>query len=270
MLTTVFSLHGNDNELNDIYRSICTNAKLIRRLDPKRHISLLVKSRAGLDDLSLFDRVYEYDWSTNDIGFLAKALPSIDADQVLYLSPRMFCMDALTRAFERNFPAGVFFPENVLDFRGLNIATEEAWNEQKLFSKHNWPILNPKLLLFNNDDNSREFFKALDLFFGNWENIGAEISEGAMVEDTWDNLIAFTGLLHPELYRKTKLLNFRSLVKRDNASDKNWMNKKWHDWLDVWWVAKDGFYLRIENFRQQGFIELTDDCLISIEQWLAK
>ena len=152
MLTTVFSLYGNnDKELEDQYKAIRLNVKLIRRLDSKRHVSLLVKSTEGLDNLDEFDRVYELDWGTNHISFLARTLPTVEADQVLYLTPRIFCMDTLSRAFERNLSSSVFFPGNVLDFRGCIIDASETWQEQQVFSKHQWPVVSPKLMLFNND-----------------------------------------------------------------------------------------------------------------------
>lgn len=272
MLTTVFSLlDNNDIDIEEQYNSILHNIKLIRRIDSKRHISLITRTTGGLDNLDQFDKIYEYNDNTLDnITLLAKMLPTVEADQILYLTPRIFCMNYFTRAFERNLTDGLFFPKNVLDFRGIELVPEDTWQEQQLFNKHQWPIIVPKLMFFNNDKKSKSFFEALDLISQHWNVIGSLNSDGAMAEHTWTNIIAFTCILHPELYRKTELLDFKSLAKRDFAVDKNWINKKWYDWLDVWWVTKDGFYLRIENFRQQGFIELPGNCLNKIDDWLVK
>jgi hypothetical protein len=272
MLTTVFALTGNSKqEIDDNRRAISLNIKLIRILDPKRHVSLIVRSLADLEsDVIAFDRVYENNTENNDITFIANSLLRIEGKQILYASPCIFSLSPLSRAFERNMPDGVFFPNDVLDFRGNRLDTGEIWRTQQILAKHQWPVLTPRLMLFNNDSKSKEFLLALEKFSLNWKEIGQEVSDGAMSDTTWDNLVSFTCHTHDENYRTSSCLDFRSFARRDFAKDKNWINKSWNDWLDTWWVTKDAYYLRVENFRQQGFVELSDDCLDEIALWIEK
>jgi hypothetical protein len=272
MLTTVFALTGDTKEeIDDNRRAISLNVRLIRILDPKRHISLIVKSLGDLEsDVIAFDKVYENKTENNDINFVANSLLRIEGDQILYMSPRIFSLSPLSRAFERNMPDGVFLPADVLDFRCNVLDADEIWRKQQMFSKHQWPVVTPRLMLFNNDAKSKEFLMALEKFSLDWSNIGTEISDGAMSELTWDNLISFTCHTHDANYRTSDCLDFRSFARRDFAKDKNWINKDWNEWLDAWWVIKDAYYLRVENFRQHGFVELTGDCLNDISTWIEK
>jgi hypothetical protein len=275
MLTTVFSITSDDEEkVVEQCQAIALNVKLMRKLDPTRHISLLLGSKLVNDLVHInvkdFDKVYEAELGDNEISFLAKALPRIEGDQVLYINERIFSLMPITRAFERNLNSGVFFPKRVLDFRGYDVDVVESYQTQQLFGRHQWPVITPKMLWINKDQTSLEFMDALDMFASNWDTIGKEHSDGAMSELTWDNLISFTCYTHANHYQVSELLNFRSFAKRDFAKDKNWVNKEWYDWLDTWWVTKDAFYLRVENFRQQGFVELTGDCLLDIDTWIEK
>ena len=140
MLTTVFALTGDTKEeIDDNRRAISLNIQLIRILDPKRHISLIVKSLSDLEsDVIAFDKVYENKTENNNITFVANSLLRIDGYQILYMSPRVFSLSPLSRAFERNMPDGVFLPEDVLDFRYNVLDADEIWRKQQMFSKHQW------------------------------------------------------------------------------------------------------------------------------------
>lgn len=273
MLTTLFVITKEDN-IQEKCDAITLNSRLIKKLDPSRHVSLLLGGIAAddLEGISAkdFDRIYEAEMDTNIVSFLARSMLRIDMDQILYLDDRVFTLTPLSRAFERNMNRGIFLPKRVLDFRGYDVDPAESWQAQQLFARHTWPVISAKSMLVNKDDISAEFLKALDLFAEGWEELGKEYSDGAMAQLTWDNLVSFTCFTHENHYIKTELLNYRSFARRDFAKDKNWVSKDWYDWLDTWWVTKDAFYLRIENFRQYGMVELTGDCITDMTEWLEK
>jgi len=271
MLTTVFCIAGEDKQkqLNKVH----ANVRLMKSLDPSRHISLLLEGESARDlgvDVAAFDRVYEADACDNQTLFLSKTLYKIEGDHVLYLDNDIFTLDTLYSSLPRLLSGGVYFSQNIKDFRGNDIEIKKTWQRYVTLSKHTWPVIASKCMFFAKDDRSKEFFLSLIQFAENWKEVSAEISDGAMSELTWDHVISFTCMCHRELYNTTSALDYRSLARRDHARDKNLVNKEWYDWLDVWWTTKDIFCIRIENFRQQGMIELSGDCSEKVEKWLAK
>lgn len=271
MLTTVFCIFGEDKSKQvDLVQ---TNVRLLKHSDSSRHVSLLIEGTHAQDlnvDVSLFDRVYEADACDNLALFLSKTLFRVEGDHVLYLGNDIFTLDPLYSSLPRLLPSGVYFPNKILDFRGSKIDINETWQKYMSLSKHTWPVLPSKCMFFGKDQKAQEFFRSMSLFADNWKEVSAEISDGAMAELSWDHLISFTCMCNDDLYNTADALNYRSLSRRDYARDKNWINKEWYDWLDVWWTTRDIFSLRIENFRQTGMIELSGDCGERIEGWLAK
>lgn len=271
MLTTVFCIAGPDKEIQ--LDKLQANIRLMKSTDPNRHISLLIEGVSARElgvDIALFDRVYEADACENRALFLSKTLYQIEGDHVLYLDNDIFTLDTLYAALPRLLSSGVYFPENILDFRGQRIEAKDTWQQYVAMSKHTWPVIFSKCMFFGKDQKSREFFSSLIQFAANWQEVSQQISDGAMSELTWDHVISFTCMCHDELYNTTPALDYRSVANRDHARDKNWINKQWYDWLDVWWTTKDIFCIRIENYRQQGMIELSGDCAAKVEEWLAK
>lgn len=269
MLTTVFVITGNDPQSQA--EIVSTNVKLLKTIDNKRHVSLVLGGITAKElelDAKFFDRIYETESSINKAHLVARALPKVEGDQVLYLDNSIFTLDALHSSYTRILKNGVHLASNILDFRGNWITMEETWLAQQLMNKHNWPVVSSKIIWLNKDKEGLEFFNAFEQFSENWEEIAKDHSDGAFVNDSMDNILSFTSMTHSHAYSKSSLLNFRSLDKRQMARDKSWIQSNWYDWLDVWWTTSDGFHLRIENFRQIGMIELTGDCLGKINQWL--
>lgn len=271
MLTTVFCITGDDKEKQ--LAKVQANVRLLRSVDPGRHVSLLIEGTPARElgvEVAIFDRVYEADACDNRALFLAKTLYKVEGDHVLYLDNDIFTLDPLYPSLPRLLPNGVYFPQRILDFRGNPIDIKETWQRYVSLSKHTWPVIPSRCVFFGKDDRSKNFFLSLIQFAENWKEVSAEISDGAMAELTWDHLISFTCMCHDDLYDTSSALDYRSLAQRDHARDKNWVNKEWYDWLDVWWTTKDLFCIRIENFRQQGMIELSGSCAEKVEEWLAK
>ena len=271
MLTTVFIITDEDPQAQ--VEIVSTNVELLKAIDDTRHVSLVLGGITAKEldiDSRLFDRIYETESAINKAHLVARALPKVEGDQVLYLDNSIFTLDALHSSYTRILKNGVYLPSNILDFRGNQISMEESWLSQQLMKKHNWPVITSKAIWLNKDKEGLEFFEAFEQFAENWSELSKDHSDGAFVTDSTDNILSFTCMTHAHAYSKSSLLDFRSLGKRQMSRDKNWIQSNWYDWLDVWWTTSDGFHLRIENFRQMGMIELTGDCLGKINQWLAQ
>jgi hypothetical protein len=271
MLNIAFVINGEN--IKDRYRVVEANTRLLKLLNDDCTINLVVSGSAkdlGVN-IKLFDHIYEAKEETdNDISFLAKTLPLIQGDSVLYLDENLFSFTPMHNAVTRNLTSGVYISANTLDFRGHNVDSSIAWNAQKLMSRHGWPIVSTKCIFLNKDEKSLSFFKALEEYSLAWQSIGSEISDGAMKDLTLDNLISFVCQTNDDECAKTDILDYRHFGKRDVARDNNWLHKDWYNWLDVWWVAKDIPHLRIENFRQYGLIYLCGDYIEKVEAWLEK
>ena len=271
MLTTAFVISGDD--VKDQIETVITNVRLLKTVDSNRHVSLILSGFTAKEleiEIKFFDRIYETEKFVNRAMLLAHALPRIEGDQVLYLDNNVFTLNELHLSYNRILKSGVYLASNILDFRGNVIVSEESWTAQQLMHKHTWPVVSSKIIWLNKDQNSLEFFGAMEQFAENWKDIAVDHSDGAFIDDTVDNILSFTCMTHTYAYSKSRLLDFKSLAKRQMARDKNWMQSDWYNWLDVWWTTNDGFHLRIENFRQTGMIELTGDCLGKINQWLVQ
>ncbi len=271
MLNIVFAITGNN--IVSRYRACEANARLLRLLNKDCKITLILGNSTA-DSLSvktaLFDKVYETTCSDNQVEFLANSLPRIPGDQIFYLNENLFSFTEIHNALGRNLVSGVYIPNQVLDFRGNSIDAAGSWTAQQLMQKHQWPVVMAPAIWFNKDDKSLEFFSALEMCASSWHTLGTEHSDAAMANPTLDNILSFACLTQSENYQKTNLLNFRHFGRRDFSRDANWIHKDWYDWLDTWWVSKDGTYLRVENFRQQGFVFLGGDYIERVEQWLEK
>jgi hypothetical protein len=271
MLNIAFVINGEN--IKERYRVVEANTRLLRLLNNDCSINLVLSGSAkelGVN-IKLFDHIYEArEDNDNVISFLAKTLPSIQGDNILYLDENLFSFTPIHNAVTRNLTSGVYISKNVLDFRAHDIDTSLTWNAQKLMSKHGWPIISTKCMFLNKDEKSKSFFKAIEEYALAWQTIGNEISDGAMRELTLDNVISFVCQTNDNEYTKTDILDYRHFGKRDFARDNNWLHNDWYNWLDVWWVARDNPHLRIENFRQQGLIYLSGNYIEKVEEWLAK
>jgi len=272
MLNIAFVIHGED--IIDRYRKVEANTRLLRLLNSNCVIHLIIAGRAadiGVN-VKLFNHIYEAKSNNEEtyVTFLAKTLPLINVDSLLYLDENLFSFSPLHDAITRNLTSGVFISKDVLDFRGNIINTTLAWQDQQLMLKHSWPVINAKCIWFNRDQKSMSFFKALEEYSIAWESIGSEISDGAMKTPTLNNVLSFVCQTNDDEYSKTEILNYRHFGKRNYSRDSNWVNKDWYNWLDVWWVSRDMPQLRIENFRQQGLIYMEGDYIEKVEEWLEK
>ena len=271
MLNIAFVVNGEN--IKDRYRAVEANTRLLRLLNKDCTINLVLSGSAkdlGVN-IKLFDHIYESrEEEDNAVSFLAKTLPLIQGDSILYLDENLFSFTPIHDAVTRNLTSGVYISKSVLDFREHNVDTALTWNAQKSMSKHGWPIISTKCLFLNKDDKSRSFFKALEEYSLAWQSIGTEISDGAMKELTLDNVISFVCQTNDDECSKTDILNYRNFSKRDFARDSNWVSKDWYNWLDIWWVTKDTPHIRVENFRQQGLVYLSGNYIEKVEAWLEK
>jgi len=271
MLNIAFVINGEN--IKDRYRAVEANTRLLRLLNKDCTINLVLSGSAkdlGVN-IKLFDHIYEArEENDNAVSFLAKTLPLIQGDSILYLDENLFSFTPIHNAVTRNLTSGVYISKSVLDFREHNVDTALTWNAQKSMSKHGWPIISTKCLFLNKDDMSRSFFKALEEYSLAWQRIGREISDGAMKELTLDNVISFVCQTNDDECSKTDILNYRNFSRRDFARDSNWVSKDWYNWLDIWWVTKDTPHIRVENFRQQGLVYLSGDYIAKVEAWLEK
>jgi hypothetical protein len=270
MLNIAFVINGEN--VKERYRAVEANCKLLRLLNDNCCINLVVGGSAkeiGVN-IKLFDHIYEAKSDDNEIAFLAKTLPLIQGDSVLYLNENLFSFTPIHNSVERNLISGVYISKNVLDFRGNIVDPATTWTAQQLMLRHSWPVVSIKCIWLNKDQESLSFFKALEEYSLAWESIGSEISDGAMKELTLDNLVSFVCQTNDTECNKTGILDYRDYSKRNFSKDVNWINKDWYDWLDVWWVSKDTPTLRIENFRQQGLVHLTGNYIEKVEEWLEK
>lgn len=285
MLNIAFVINGEN--VKERYRAVEANTRLLRLLNKDCMINLVLSGSAkelGVN-IKLFDHIYEArEDNDNAISFLAKTLPLIQGDNILYLDENLFSFTPIHDAVARNLTSGVYISKNVLDFRAHNIDTATTWNAQQLMSRHGWPIVSTKCIFLNKDNKSISFFKAVEECSLAWQSIGTEISDGAMKELTLDNVISFVCQTNEDECYKTDILNYRNFSKRDFARDSNWVNTDWYNWLDIWWVSRgnppdiivSGWvsrgnpHLRIENFRQQGLIYLSGNYIEKVEEWLEK
>ena len=272
MVNIVFVLHGDN--IKNRYRICEANSRLLRLINKECNISIVIDDACELHINELFfDEIYKIandEGHKNHVSFVASALLRMPAAQTLYLNENLFCLTEIHSAIGRNLTSGVYIPKKVLDFTGKEIIAHDAWNAQNAMERHKWPVVLAPCIWFNNDEKTHEFFTILLDSANSWHITGKEISDSAMQDITLDNLLSFVCLIHPENYQVTEFLNFKNLSRKDNSREINWIHKDWHDWLDTWWVSKDGMYLRIENFRQQGFLLLDGNYIEQLEQWLEK
>jgi hypothetical protein len=272
MLNIAFVISGE--EIKQRYRAVEANTRLLRLLNDQCVINLVLGGSAkeiGVN-IKLFDHIYEAkpDEQDNHVSFLAKTLPLIQGDNLLYLDENLFSFSPMHVALTRNMTSGVYVSKQVLDFRGNIIDPATTWTAQQLMSKHGWPIVSTKCIFLNKDEKSKSFFRALEQYSLAWTSIGENISDGAMKELTLDNVISFVCQTNDDECVRVSALDYRDFGKRDFARDNNWVYKDWHDWLDVWWVSKGMPHLRIENFRQQGLVYLSGNYIEKVEAWLEK
>jgi hypothetical protein len=258
---TMLAQNSNVNYVKQAY--LC--ALSIRATTPNSKICLITNDTLDEKTASVFDNIIEIPWNDDakdsewKIENRWKIYHACPYENTIVLDTDMLVLEDMTRWWNYLQDRDLFFTSKVLTYRGEEV-TSVAY--RKAFNVHKLPNIYSGFHYFKKTDETKYFFKWLEIVMNNWELFYGQFAGGKYFQKTPSidlSAAIVTKILGLEEKITNKRIDYPTFVHMKTHCQ-NWktsFSERWQDTVGVY--LNNDLELKIGNYRQQGIFHYTED-----------
>jgi hypothetical protein len=236
----------------------------IRATTPNSKICLITNDVLDEKTASAFDNIIEIPWDDDaknsqwKIENRWKIYHACPYENTIVLDTDMLVLEDITRWWNYLQDRDLFFTSKVLTYRGDNV-TSVAY--RKAFNVHNLPNIYSGFHYFKKTDETKYFFKWLEIVMNNWELFYGQFAGGKYFQKT-PSIDVSAAIVTKILGLEEKITNNRIdyptfVHMKTHCQDWTPLSERWQDAVGVY--LNNDLELKIGNYRQQGIFHYTEN-----------